>query len=118
MVEKKIMRERQSTRHDVGREKFVSEDHIVANSIYDSNDFEVGMRHKLEFINIQTDDGKINSYRGSECIGMPRLEARVAITEALKSKGLYKGEEKNEMRLSDCFRTNEVVEPMIKPQWL
>ncbi|KAK9060968.1 hypothetical protein SSX86_018148 [Deinandra increscens subsp. villosa] len=46
---------------------------------HDPNDFEVGKRHKLEFINIFTDDGKINSngdglrifvigvYQGSSC---------------------------------------------------
>ncbi|XP_071729730.1 valine--tRNA ligase, mitochondrial 1 isoform X2 [Rutidosis leptorrhynchoides] len=84
---------------------------------HDPNDFEVGKRHKLEFINIFTDDGKINSNGGSDFVGMPRFEARVAVTEALKSKGLYKGEEKNEMRLGVCSRTNDVVEPMIKPQW-
>nr|XP_043627518.1 valine--tRNA ligase, mitochondrial 1 [Erigeron canadensis] len=84
---------------------------------HDPNDFEVGKRHKLEFINIFTDDGKINSNGGSDFVGMPRFEARVAITEALKSKKLYRGEQKNEMRLGVCSRTNDVVEPMIKPQW-
>nr|KAJ0195012.1 hypothetical protein LSAT_V11C700366640 [Lactuca sativa] len=84
---------------------------------HDPNDFEVGKRHKLEFINIFTDDGKINSNGGLGFVGMPRFEARVAITEALKSKGLYKGEEKNEMRLGVCSRSNDVIEPMIKPQW-
>ncbi|KAJ0471091.1 putative valine--tRNA ligase [Helianthus annuus] len=84
---------------------------------HDPNDFEVGKRHKLEFINIFTDDGKINSNGGSDFVGMPRFEARVAVTQALKSKGLYKGEEKNEMRLGLCSRSNDVVEPMIKPQW-
>ena len=53
---------------------------------HDPNDFEVGKRHKLEFINIFTDDGKINSNGGLGFVGMPRFEARVAITEALKSK--------------------------------
>jgi valyl-tRNA synthetase len=32
-------------------------------------------------------------------------------------KGLYKGTKKNEMSLGVCSRTNDVVEPMIKPQW-
>lgn len=53
---------------------------------HDPNDFEVGKRHKLEFINIFTDDGKINSNGGSDFVGMPRFEARVAVTEALKSR--------------------------------
>ncbi|KAL0333355.1 UNVERIFIED_CONTAM: Valine--tRNA ligase, mitochondrial 1 [Sesamum angustifolium] len=84
---------------------------------HDPNDFEVGKRHNLEFINIFTDDGKINSNGGPEFAGMPRFQARVAVTEALKEKGLYRGDKNNEMRLGICSRINDVVEPLIKPQW-
>ncbi|GAA0142995.1 aminoacyl-tRNA synthetase [Lithospermum erythrorhizon] len=84
---------------------------------HDPNDFEVGKRHNLEFINILTDDGKINSNGGPDFEGMPRFRARVAITEALQKKGLYRGATNNEMRLGVCSRSNDVVEPLIKPQW-
>ncbi|GJR12050.1 valine--tRNA ligase, mitochondrial 1 [Tanacetum coccineum] len=84
---------------------------------HDPNDFKVGVDHDLESINIFTDDGKINSNGGSEFVGMPRFEARVAVIEALKSKGLYRDEQKNEMRLGRCSRSNDVIEPMRKPQW-
>lgn len=84
---------------------------------HDPNDFEVGRRHNLEFINIFTDDGKINSNGGQDYVGMPRFEARVALIEALKEKGLYRGDKNNEMRLGVCSRSNDVVEPLIKPQW-
>lgn len=53
---------------------------------HDPNDFEVGKRHNLEFINIITDDGKINSNGGPEFEGMPRFKARVAVIEALKAR--------------------------------
>ena len=46
----------------------------------------VGERHKLDFINIFTDDGKINSNGGSQFEGMLRFEARVAVTKALQEK--------------------------------
>ncbi|KAK1302318.1 Valine--tRNA ligase [Acorus calamus] len=84
---------------------------------HDPNDFDVGKRHCLEFINIFTDDGNINSNGGSNFEGMPRFKARLAVVEALKEKGLYRGAQNNEMRLGICSRTNDVVEPMIKPQW-
>ncbi|KAJ1694927.1 hypothetical protein LUZ63_011625 [Rhynchospora breviuscula] len=84
---------------------------------HDPNDFEVGKRHKLEFINIFTDDGRINRNGGPQFEGKPRFEARVAVIEALKAKGLYRDCQKNEMNLGICSRSNEVVEPMIKPQW-
>ena len=56
---------------------------------HDPNDFEVGKRHNLEFINIFTDDGKINSNGGSAFAGMPRFKARVAVTEALQGKVIW-----------------------------
>ncbi|GMH26346.1 hypothetical protein Nepgr_028189 [Nepenthes gracilis] len=84
---------------------------------HDPNDFEVGKRHKLEFINIFTDDGKINSNGGPEFEGMPRFKAREAIIKAMQEKGLYRGTANNEMRLGLCSRSNDIVEPLIKPQW-
>nr|XP_028953024.1 valine--tRNA ligase, mitochondrial 1-like isoform X2 [Malus domestica] len=83
---------------------------------HDPNDFNAGKRHNLDFINIFTDDGKINE-EGGEFAGMPRFEAREAVTEALKKKGLFKEAKNNEMRLGICSRSQDVVEPMIKPQW-
>lgn len=55
---------------------------------HDPNDFEVGKRHELEFINIFTDDGKINSNGGEQFEGMPRFKAREAVTQALKERVL------------------------------
>ncbi|KAI5332288.1 hypothetical protein L3X38_022417 [Prunus dulcis] len=83
---------------------------------HDPDDFNVGKCHDLEFINIFTDDGKINQ-EGGEFAGMPRFKAREAVTEALKKKGLFKEAKNNEMRLGICSRSQDVVEPMIKPQW-
>ncbi|PRQ60023.1 putative valine--tRNA ligase [Rosa chinensis] len=83
---------------------------------HDPNDFNVGKRHNLDFINVFTDDGKINQ-DGGEFAGMPRFKAREEVTEALKKKGLFKEATTNEMRLGICSRSKDVVEPMIKPQW-
>ncbi|KAG2547987.1 hypothetical protein PVAP13_9KG145685, partial [Panicum virgatum] len=84
---------------------------------HDPNDFKVGERHNLEFINIFTDDGKINEMGGSQFEGMPRFSARTAVIDALKNKGLYRGTKSNVMSLSLCSRSKDVVEPMMKPQW-
>ncbi|KAK9942995.1 hypothetical protein M0R45_008626 [Rubus argutus] len=83
---------------------------------HDHNDFNVGKRHNLEFINIFTEDGKMNEDCG-EFAGMPRFIARNAVAEALKKKGLWKDAKTNEMRIGVCSRTKDVVEPMMKPQW-
>ncbi|XP_024531973.1 valine--tRNA ligase, mitochondrial 1 isoform X2 [Selaginella moellendorffii] len=84
---------------------------------HDPNDFLVGKRHNLQFINILTDDGKINGNGGPDFQGMMRFDARAAVLKALEDKGLYRGVADNSMRLGICSRTGDVVEPMIKPQW-
>ena len=53
---------------------------------HDPNDFLVGKRHNMEFINIFSDDGMINRNGGREFEGLKRFDARVAVIEALKSK--------------------------------
>jgi valyl-tRNA synthetase len=53
---------------------------------HDPNDFEVGKRHNLEFINIFTDDGLINSNGGKPYAGMKRFDARVAVVKDLEAK--------------------------------
>jgi len=55
---------------------------------HDPNDFKVGERHNLEFINIFTDDGKISEMGGSQFEGMQRFSARNAVIDALKNKVL------------------------------
>lgn len=84
---------------------------------HDPNDFKFGKQYNLDFINIFTDDGNINENGGPQFEGMPRFTSRAAVIDALKAKGLYRGKTNNEMELGICSRTNDIVEPMIKPQW-
>ncbi|KAJ3282895.1 hypothetical protein HDU79_009593 [Rhizoclosmatium sp. JEL0117] len=77
----------------------------------------MGKRHNLPFINIFTDDGKVNEEGGDLFTGLQRFDARVAILEALKERGLYKETKPNPMQLPICTRSNNVVEPLMKPQW-
>ncbi|MPC09117.1 Valine--tRNA ligase [Portunus trituberculatus] len=83
---------------------------------HDPNDYEVGKRHKLPFLNIFTDDGHIvDGYQ--QFTGMKRFEARCAVLAALKEKGLYVETKDNPMVVPICSRSKDVIEPMIKPQW-
>ncbi|KAI9352633.1 tRNA synthetases class I-domain-containing protein [Obelidium mucronatum] len=83
---------------------------------HDQNDYAMGKRHNLPFINIFTDDGKINE-EGAQFAGLQRFDARVAILNALKESGSYKETKPNPMQLPICTRSNNVVEPLMKPQW-
>lgn len=69
---------------------------------HDPNDYEVGMRHKLEFINILNDDGTLNAAAGKEFEGMKRFHARVEVIRRLKEMGLYVGAEDNPMAIPVC----------------
>ncbi|KAJ7846289.1 tRNA synthetases class I-domain-containing protein [Mycena leptocephala] len=85
---------------------------------HDPNDYEVGVRHKLEFINILNDDGTFNANAGPTFKGMKRFHARVAVVKALKDAGLY-----IETKTIPCrspyagCKSGDVVEPVLKPQW-
>ncbi|KAG7821184.1 hypothetical protein KL928_001268 [Ogataea angusta] len=83
---------------------------------HDLNDYNTGKRNNLEFINIYTDDGKLNSNCG-EWEGIKRFDARPLVIEKLKEKGLYVGQEDNEMTLPICSRSGDIIEPYLKPQW-
>jgi len=69
---------------------------------HDHNDYAVGKRHNLEFINILNDDGTLNSNAGPTFAGMKRYHARVAVVEALKDKGLYVETKDNPMQIPLC----------------
>jgi valyl-tRNA synthetase len=83
---------------------------------HDPNDFNVGMRHHLEFINILTDDGLINE-NGGPYQGQKRFDVRYTIQEDLKKLGLYVDKKDNPMTVPRSERTRDIIEPIMKPQW-
>jgi len=83
---------------------------------HDPNDFACGRRNGLDEITIFTDQGQMTDSCG-QFSGMMRLDARVEVIVALKKLGLYRGEADNKMRLGRCSRTQDIIEPMLKPQW-
>ncbi|GFT44955.1 valine--tRNA ligase, partial [Nephila pilipes] len=83
---------------------------------HDPNDYDVGERHKLPFINILNDDGTLND-NCAMFSGMKRLEARSKVLAALKEKNLYRDTKDNPMLVPICSRSKDIVEPMLKVQW-
>lgn len=83
---------------------------------HDFNDYELGKKHNLEFINIMNEDATLNELCG-EFAGMERYEARKALVAKLEADGnLEKVEEhQNSVGISD--RSGSVVEPMLSEQW-
>jgi len=84
---------------------------------HDFNDFEIGKRHKLEFINIFEKNGKLNDVAPKELIGIDRFEARNIVVKILKEKNLLEKIEniKNSVPYGD--RSNSIIEPLLTEQW-
>ncbi len=83
---------------------------------HDPNDFEVGLRHNLEQINILNDDATMNDKCGKYA-GMDRYEARKAMVEDLDKLGLLVKVVPHTHSVGTHDRCHTTVEPMIKPQW-
>ena len=83
---------------------------------HDPNDFEVGLRHNLEVINVMTDDAKITEDY-PKYAGMDRYEARKEIVKDLEAEGaLVKIEDYNH-NVGTCYRCKTTVEPRVSKQW-
>ncbi|MCL2517267.1 MAG: valine--tRNA ligase [Oscillospiraceae bacterium] len=83
---------------------------------HDPNDFDMGTRHDLAFINILDDNAKINKNGGQYC-GMDRYEARKQIVIDLKELGLLVKTESHSHNVAHCYRCDTVVEPIASKQW-
>ncbi|XP_042596493.1 valine--tRNA ligase-like [Cyprinus carpio] len=83
---------------------------------HDHNDYEVGERHKLTFINILDENGLLINVP-PPFLGMKRFEARKAVLQALKDLGQFKEVKDNPMVVPVCSRSKDIVEPLLKPQW-
>ena len=83
---------------------------------HDPNDFVLGQRHSLQFINILNDNGTLNHNTGN-FQSLKRFDARYKVIDALKEKGLYVKWEHNAMKVPMCDKSKDVIEPLMKPQW-
>ena len=83
---------------------------------HDPNDFEVGLRHNLEVINVLTPDAKIvDDY--PKYAGMDRYEARKVIVEDLQAEGALVEIEDYSHNVGTCYRCGTTVEPRVSKQW-
>ncbi|MDE5782302.1 MAG: valine--tRNA ligase [Lachnospiraceae bacterium] len=83
---------------------------------HDPNDFEVGLRHNLEIVNVLTEDAKIvEDY--PKYAGMDRYEARKAILEDLEAEGALIKTEDYSHNVGTCYRCHTTVEPRVSKQW-
>ena len=83
---------------------------------HDPNDFEVGLRHNLEVINV-LDDGAVINENGGKYQGLDRYEARKRIVEDLDKGGFLVRVEPHAHNVGECYRCHTTVEPRVSRQW-
>nr|WP_314120058.1 valine--tRNA ligase [uncultured Campylobacter sp.] len=83
---------------------------------HDTNDYEVGKRHELEFITVFDEKGVLNEQCG-KFKGLERLAARDQIVAELERLGFIEKIEDYENQVGYCYRCKNVVEPYISQQW-
>ncbi|MFC2086935.1 valine--tRNA ligase [Bacteroidota bacterium] len=83
---------------------------------HDVNDYEIGIRHNLEIIDIFNDDGTLNE-KAIVCVGLDRFVARTKVEELLKKEGFLAKVEDYQNKVGRSERTDSVIEPKLSMQW-
>ena len=83
---------------------------------HDINDYEIGLRHNLETIDIFNDDGTL-SEKAQIYIGEDRFAVRGKIVSDLEKAGNLLKIEDYTNKVGFSERTDEVIEPKLSAQW-
>jgi valyl-tRNA synthetase len=84
---------------------------------HDPNDFAMGRRHNLEFIQVIGKDAKITHDAPEKYRGLDRYEARKQVVADLDSLGLLLKVEDYTHNVGHCQRSGAAIEPLISMQW-
>lgn len=83
---------------------------------HDPNDYEIGLRHELEVVDMFHPDATVN-INGGPLEGLDRFEARERMIELLQEKEHLINTEDHRHKVGRSERTNSVVEPRLSKQW-
>ncbi len=83
---------------------------------HDPNDFEIGKKYNLEFVQVIDHTGKMNEHAGRYS-GLDRFEARKKIVEKLEELGLMEKIEDYTHNVGFSERGGAQVEPYLSDQW-
>ncbi|RPH96101.1 valine--tRNA ligase [candidate division KSB1 bacterium] len=84
---------------------------------HDPNDFEIGGRHKLEFVVVIGPDGHMTD-QVPECYrGLTREECRKHVAHDLEAQDLLERTEPYSHQVGHNERTGVVIEPLLSEQW-
>ena len=83
---------------------------------HDPNDYVLGKKHKLEFVNIMHPDGRLNEQAG-KYKNLDRFKAREAVLADLKKQNLLEKIEPHNLSAGHCYRCHTIIEPYLSKQW-
>ena len=83
---------------------------------HDINDYNIGVKYKLDSIDVFHDDGTLNEH-GGKYAGMDRFACRKQIAADLKAAGLLEKEEEYVNNVGYSERTHVAIEPKLSLQW-
>ncbi len=81
------------------------------------NDWQCGMRHNLEKVNVLNPDGTLNENCPEKYRGMSAVDARSLVVEDLKDQGFLVKEVVHNHDVGHCYRCHTVIEPYLSNQW-
>ncbi len=96
---------------------------------HDANDFEIGLRHRLEMPLVIRENGTMGEQDATtagrqgatrvppQLVGLDRFAARKKIVQLLEAQGLLVKTEPHPHAVRRCYRCDSVVEPRLSDQW-
>ncbi len=83
---------------------------------HDHNDWHLGKKHNLEFIQVMDGQGRMKEEAGPYA-GMPASDCRFAIVNDIEDAGQLDSVEDLNHAVGRCYRCKTVVEPFVSVQW-
>jgi valyl-tRNA synthetase len=84
---------------------------------HDPNDYNVGLEHSLDMVNIMNPDGSINSNAPKEYVGLTREDARKKVIDDLKKDNCLLKEEDYIHKVGFSERGDVPIEYYLSDQW-
>ena len=84
---------------------------------HDPVDFDIGNKHKLEFVKVIDEDAKITDKAPVKYQGMSREKSRELVVQDLTSQGYLEKIKDYHHRVGTCVRCETLTEPMVSLQW-
>ncbi len=84
---------------------------------HDPNDWQCGMRHNLEKLNVLNPDGTLNENCPEKYRNIGAIDARPLVVADLREGGFLVKETVHNHDVGHCYRCHTVIEPYLSNQW-